>query len=51
MAMSARTRDLEGIGQGHEGLALQRAANDVDQRLGQMRQVAQVSFLTLPSSR
>jgi hypothetical protein len=47
MAMRARGGDLEGLRQRHEGFALQRAANDLDQRLGQVRQVAQRLVLDL----
>ena len=39
--MGARAHDLEGLGGGNEGLALERAPDDVDQRIGEMRQVAQ----------
>ncbi|WP_429349561.1 hypothetical protein [Paraburkholderia sp. Clong3] len=41
MAVRARARDLEGLRQRHEGLALQRATDDLDQRLGQVREIAQ----------
>jgi hypothetical protein len=47
MAMSARAQHLEGRRGGHEGLALQRAADDVDQRIGQVRQIAQRLVLDL----
>ncbi len=47
MAVRGRADDLERLAQRHEGLALQRAANDLDQRLGQMRQVAQRLVLDL----
>ena len=39
----ARARDLEGLPQRHKGLALQRSANEIDQRVGQVRQVAPTS--------
>jgi hypothetical protein len=39
--MRARRADFEGLCDWHEALALQRAANDVDESLGQMRQIAQ----------
>jgi hypothetical protein len=38
---------LERLSKRHEGLALQRAADDVDQRIGQMRQIAQRLVLDL----
>jgi hypothetical protein len=47
MAVRVGVDDLEGLAQRHERLALQRAANDVDQRLVQMRQVAQRLVLDL----
>ena len=41
VAVRPRARDLQGLGRRHEGLALQRAANDLDQRVGQVREIAQ----------
>jgi len=51
VAMRPRRDDLQALAGWHEGLAAQRAAHQVDHRLGQMREVASVSFLTLPSAR
>jgi hypothetical protein len=45
--MGARANHLEGLGGGNEGLALERAPDDVDQRIGQVRQVAQGLVLDL----
>ncbi|MES1264666.1 MAG: hypothetical protein ABUU24_03325, partial [Variovorax sp.] len=47
MAVGARARDLERRGHGHEGLALQRAPDDLDEFVGQVRQVAQGLVLDL----
>ncbi|MCL2459660.1 MAG: YwqI/YxiC family protein, partial [Desulfobulbus sp.] len=47
VSVRARTADLEGLTQGHEGLAPQRAANEINERLGQMRQAAQGLVLDL----
>jgi hypothetical protein len=47
MAMGARAHDLQGLGGANKGLALQRAPNDVDQRIGQVRQIAQSLVLDL----
>jgi hypothetical protein len=48
MAVRTRARDLEGLTQRHEGLLpLQCAGNDVDQRLGQMGEIAQGLVLDL----
>jgi hypothetical protein len=47
MAMGARARDLKGRGKRNKGLALQRAADDLDQGIGQVRQVAQGLVLDL----
>ena len=41
MAVRARACDLKGLCQRYEGLTLQRATDDLDQRLGQVREVAQ----------
>jgi hypothetical protein len=49
MAVRPRARDLESLRQRHEGLALKRAANDLDQRLGQMREIAQSLVLDGPA--
>ena len=44
----ARSRArVEGLGGRNEGLALERAPDDVDQRIGQMRQVAKGLVLDL----
>ena len=45
--MGARAHDFEGLAGRNEGLALQRAPDDVDQRIGQVRQVAQGLVLDL----
>lgn len=47
MAVRTRARDLEGLTPRHEGLPLQCAANHVDQRLGQMGEIAQGLVLDL----
>jgi hypothetical protein len=47
VAVRARGDDLECLAQRHERLALRRAANDLDQRLKQVRQVAQRLVLDL----
>jgi hypothetical protein len=41
MPKRARARDLQGLRSRHEALALQRAADDLDQLIAQVRQVAQ----------
>jgi hypothetical protein len=41
MAVRTRARDLKGLRHRHEGLALQRATDDLDQRLRQVREIAQ----------
>jgi hypothetical protein len=47
MAVGARAGDVEDVGGGHEGLAAERAADEVDDRIGQMREVAQRLVLDL----
>ena len=47
MAVSTRRRDLKGFTSGHKLLARQGAANQIDQRVAQMGQVAQGFVLDL----
>jgi hypothetical protein len=47
MPVRARAHDLEGLGDGHEGLALEGAADDVDEGFGQVGEVAQGLVLDL----
>ena len=47
MAVGTRARDVERRGHWHEGLALQRAPDDLDEFIGQVRQVAQGLVLDL----
>jgi hypothetical protein len=46
-----RAHGLQSLGGGNEGLALQRAPDDVDQRTDRCDKLPKASFLTLPSSR
>ena len=41
VSVRAGARDLEGLLERHEGLALQRAADDLHQGIGQMREITQ----------
>jgi len=47
MAVGARARDLERASHRYESLALQRAPNDLDEFIGQVREVAQGFVLDL----
>jgi hypothetical protein len=49
MPLWQRGNNLEGLTHRNETFALQRTANDVDQRFGQMRQIAQRLVLDLTS--